>query len=407
MRHAFIAAHQDQWPISILCEVLEVSRSGFYEYQARQATPKIDAEEVALLARVKAIAVATRSSYGSRRMAKALQAEGFAVGRVKARRLMKEAGVQVQRTQRRTPVTTDSRHGYEVAPNLLARHFDVEAPDVAWVGDITYVWTAEGWLYVSTLLDLYSRKVVGWAMSSRINTQLVKDALEMALGRRRPLAGLIHHRDRGSQYASHAYRDLLKAHGIECSMSGKGDCLDNAVTERFFGSLKREWTSHRDYDTRQEARDDIIEYIEMFYNSTRKHSYLGYLSPNDYEKRGIHVRRDTLKHKEFKLLNPELPEYRISAHFQSQWSSPNCPALNGYPKKVHWRLSECPFSLDHYTVPFDHPSVKFQGTDRPSATGVAIEAALDANRTHRAVVRRLAPQHLIIALLSFPFIRTR
>ena len=166
MRHAFIAAHQDQWPISILCEVLEVSRSGFYEYQARQATPKIDAEEVALLARVKAIAVATRSSYGSRRMAKALQAEGFAVGRVKARRLMKEAGVQVQRTQRRTPVTTESRHGYEVAPNLLARHFDVEAPDVAWVGD-TYVWTAEGWLYVSTLLDLYSRKVVGWAMSSR------------------------------------------------------------------------------------------------------------------------------------------------------------------------------------------------------------------------------------------------
>jgi transposase InsO family protein len=150
---------------------------------------------------------------------------------------MKEAGVTVQRAKRRAPVTTDSRHGYEVAPNLLARHFDVDAPDSAWVGDITYVWTAEGWLYVSTLLDLYSRKVVGWAMSSRINTALVADAFKMAIGRRRPLAGLIHHSDRGSQYASHAYRDLLKAHGIECSMSGKGDCLDNAVAERFFGSL--------------------------------------------------------------------------------------------------------------------------------------------------------------------------
>jgi transposase InsO family protein len=149
------------------------------------------------------------------------------------------------------------------------------------------VWTAEGWLYVSTLLDLYSRKVVGWAMSSRIDTPLVADALKMALGRRRPLAGLIHHSDRGSQYASHAYRDLLKSHGIACSMSGKGDCLDNAVAERFFGSLKREWTSHRYYETRQEARDDIIAYIEMFYTSTRKHSYLGYLSPNEYEKSAL------------------------------------------------------------------------------------------------------------------------
>ena len=264
--------------------MLGVSRSGFYEYPSRHATPKIDAEEVALLARIKEIAAATRSSYGSRRMAKALQAEGFAVGRVKARRLMKEAGVRVKRAKRRAPVTTDSRHGYEVAPNLLARQFDVDAPDDAWVGDITYVWTVEGWLYVSTLLDLYSRKIVGWAMSSRIDTTLVRDALEMAIGRRRPSAGLIHHSDRGSQYASHAYRDLLADHGIVCSMSAKGECLDNAVAERFFGSLKREWTSHRSYATRQEARDDIIAYIEMFYNSTRKRSYLGYVSPNDYEK---------------------------------------------------------------------------------------------------------------------------
>ena len=240
-----------------------------------------------MLARVKAIAEATRYCYGSRRMAKALQDEGFAVGRAKAKRLMTEAEVTVKRSKRRGPVTTDSRHGYEVAPNLLARQFDVDAPDHAWVGDITYVWTAEGWLYVSTLLDLYSRKVVGWAMSSRIDTTLVKDALEMAIGRRHPLAGLIHHSDRGSQYASHAYRDLLKDHEMVCSMSAKGECLDNAVAERFFGSLKREWTSHQSYATRQEARDDIIAYIEMFYNSTRKHSYLGYVSPNEYEKSAL------------------------------------------------------------------------------------------------------------------------
>ena len=264
--------------------MLEVSRSGFYEYLPRHTRAAIDAEEVGLCARVKAIAADTRHSYGSRRMAKQLQSEGFAVGRAKARRLMKQAGVVVQRRTRRGPVTTDSRHGYAVAPNLLARQFDVAQPDQVWVGDISYVWTAEGWLYVSTLLDVYSRKVVGWAMSSRIDTTLVQDTLRMALGRRHPSAGLLHHSDRGSQYASHAYQDMLADHGIVCSMSRKGECLDNAVAERFFGSLKREWTAHRYYTTRQEARDDIIAYIEMFYNSRRKHSYLGYVSPNEYEK---------------------------------------------------------------------------------------------------------------------------
>ncbi len=172
-------------------------------------------------------------------------------------------------------------------------------PDHTWVGDITYVWTAEGWLYVSTLLDLYSRKIVGWAMSSRIDTTLVTDALEMALGRRRPSAGLIHHSDRGSQYASHAYRDLLADHGIVCSMSAKGECLDNAVAERFFGSLKREWTSHRSYVARQEARDDIIAYIEI---STTV--------PGSIRTSGM--------------------------------SAPMTM------KKVHWCLTECPFLLDHY-----------------------------------------------------------
>ena len=209
MRYAFIAEHQDIWPVSVLCEVLDVSRSGFYEYLPRHAKASVDAEEVALLSRVKAIAAETRHSYGSRRMAKQLQDEGFNVGRAKARRLMNKAGVAVQRPRRRGPMTTDSRHGYEVAPNLLARQFDVTAPDQVWAGDITYIWTAEGWLYLSVLMDLYSRKVVGWAMSSRIDAELVQEALRMALGRRRPSAGLIYHSDRGSQDACGTSQALL------------------------------------------------------------------------------------------------------------------------------------------------------------------------------------------------------
>ena len=277
-----MAQHQDTWPVAVLCAVLDVSRSGFYTYRRRCAA-RLDGNEVALVARVKAIAHQTRYSYGSRRMAKQLQEDGFTVGRYTARRLMHQAGVAVRRPRQRRPVTTDSRHGHPVAPNLLARQFDVERPDQVWVGDVTYVWTAEGWLYVSVLLDLYSRKVVGWATSSRIDTPLVQGALEMALGRRQPGIGLLHHSDRGSQYAGQAYQGCLANAGVRCSMSRKGDCLDNAVAERFLGSLKRERTTHCQYTTRQEARDDVVDYIEMFYNSTRLHSYLGYRSPNEYE----------------------------------------------------------------------------------------------------------------------------
>lgn len=282
MRYAFIRQHQETWPIAVLCEVLEVSRSGFYAYAQRQVAPGREHDAVALLARVRAIHAETRQSYGSRRMAKQLQADGFPVGRYKARRLMQEAGVAV-RHRKRYPLTTDSRHGYAVAPNLLARQFNVEESDTVWAGDITYLWTAEGWLYLAALLDLHSRKVVGWAMSSSIDAALVQEALRMALGRRSPGPGLMHHSDRGSQYACGAYQELLAAYEIRCSMSRKGDCLDNAVVERFFGSLKRERTALCHYTTRQQARDDVIDYIEMFYNSTRLHSSLGYVSPNDFE----------------------------------------------------------------------------------------------------------------------------
>jgi putative transposase len=284
LTYAFIAANQPSWPVSVLCEVLGVGRSGFYAYQKRQAAPARSRKEIDVLARIKAISEKTHHSSGSRRMTRQLQDEGHEVGRFTGRRFMQQAGVSVEGRRRRGPKTTESRHGYGVAPNLLERHCDVMAPNVAWGGDITFIWTEEGGWYTSVLVDLYARKVVGWAMSDHVDTPLVTDALEMALGRRQPNAGLIHHSDRGSQYASHAYRSLLAEYGIECSMRGKGDCLDNAVAERFFGSLKREPTSKRYYRTRQEARDEVIDDIAMFYNSWRKHSYLGSVSPNAYEK---------------------------------------------------------------------------------------------------------------------------
>lgn len=282
MKYAFIAQYQTTWPVTRLCDVWDVSRSGFYTYGQRPAVSGMDSAELPLLTRVRAIHAKTGQSDGSRRMAKPLQDDGFAVGRYKARRLMRQAGVAVGRTKRR-PLATDSRHAYPIAPDLLARGFDVAKPDHVWAGDITYVWRAEGWVYLAVRLDLSSRKIVGWAMSSRMDADLVQEALRMALGRRCPSAGLIHHADRGSQYACRGYQRLLAAHGIRCSMSRKGKCLDNAVVERFFGSLKRARIVHRHYATRQEARADVVEYIEMFYNSTRKHSYLGYVSPNEWE----------------------------------------------------------------------------------------------------------------------------
>jgi transposase InsO family protein len=284
LNYAFIANNQQTWPVAGLCDVLGVRRSGFSDYQKRQAAPAFSGEEIDLLERIKALSEKTHHSYGSRRLVKHLQDDGYRVGRFKVRRLMKQAGVSVEGRRWRGPKTTDSHHGYGGAPNLLERNCVVTAPNVAWCGDGTYIWTEEGWLYTSVVLDLYSRKVVGWSMSNHVDTQLVTGALEMALGRRQPVAGLIHHSDRGSQYARHAYREMLADHDIAGSMSGKGDCLDNAVAERFFGSLKRERPSKRSSRSRQEARADIIDYIEMFYNSWRKHSSLGSVSPNEYEK---------------------------------------------------------------------------------------------------------------------------
>ena len=231
---------------------------------------------------MKGIAVASQYTYGRRRMKRAMNALGFPISRTQTVKLMKEAKVQV-RHKKKFKVTTNSNHNLPLYENLLERQFDVERPNQVFASDISYVWTQEGWLYLAVVIDLYSRKVVGWSMSSRMTAQLVCDALMMAIWLRRPKAGLIHHSDRGSQYASKAFRRLLKAHGFKGSMSRKGDCWDNAVVESFFGSLKQERVHWRHYQTRYEAQQDMLDYISMFYNSYRLHSYLDYRSPNQYE----------------------------------------------------------------------------------------------------------------------------
>lgn len=231
---------------------------------------------------MKEIAKASDNSYGSRRMKKSLNTLSYPVSRNKARKLMKEAGVSVKH-RKKYKVTTNSNHKQPVFENVLKREFAISRPNRAYAGDITYLWTQEGWLYLAVVIDLFSRKVVGWSMSSRMKSGLVCDALKMAVWQRRPEAGLIVHSDRGSQYASKSYRRLLKAHGFVGSMSRKGDCWDNAVVESFFGSLKQERVQWRNYQTRYEAQQDVLQYLSMWYNPHRLHSYLGYMSPNQYE----------------------------------------------------------------------------------------------------------------------------
>jgi transposase InsO family protein len=258
-----------------------VSRSGFYRYIKTMENPTFDVDRE-LAADAKTVFKGSGGTYGSRRMSRALRALGHSVGRHQARTLMRKLGLRALPTKR-FKVTTDSKHSQPVAPNILGRKFDVKAPDRAWAGDITYLWTQAGWIYLAVIIDLYSRKVVGWSINRRMTTDLVTDALTMAVWRRKPPPGLIHHTDRGSQYASDAYQRELKKFGMICSMSRKGDCWDNAVVERFFRSLKSERTNHRSYLTRDEVKRDVIDYIEMFYNSRRLHSYLDYMSPNEFE----------------------------------------------------------------------------------------------------------------------------
>ena len=225
---------------------------------------------------------ASDRTYGSPRVHEDLQEQGIRCGRKRVARLMRENGIRAKQA-RRFKATTDSDHNDPVAPNLLDREFHVDVPDRVWVADLTYIWTREGWLYLAVILDLFSRRVVGWSMSKRITSQLTLEALSVALWSRKPSPGLLHHSDRGSQYTCGDYRDVLDEHGVLCSMSRKGDCWDNAVAESFFKTLKVERVNDRDYWTREEAQTDIIDYIERFYNRKRRHSYLGYVSPVEYE----------------------------------------------------------------------------------------------------------------------------
>lgn len=262
---------------------MQVNRSGYYKYLKGLTGSKRD--EAHLVVEVKILDRQSKSSYGSRRIAKGLQAKGYTIGRYKARRLMRQAGVEC-RQRRRYRLTTQSNHRLPVAENKLNRQFKMEKPNVAWVSDITFLWTQEGWLYIAAVLDLYSRRVVGWSIADHMRTELIREALLMALGRRQPGGDLLHHSDRGSQYASVDYQQLLKQKGIQVSMSRKGNCWDNSVMERFFGSLKSERTDGQHYLTRQQAKTDVIDYIEMFYNSQRLHSTLNYMSPVQFENAG-------------------------------------------------------------------------------------------------------------------------
>lgn len=266
-----------------MCRVLKVSRSGYYAWRTRPESPRTRANR-RLVSEIRAVHEASRKNYGSPRVFEELRERGHTAGRHRIARLMRENGIRGRR-RRRFRTTTQSNHSHPVAENVVERRFDVQTMNETWATDITYIWTLEGWLYLCVILDLFSRRVVGWSMDARIDQNLTLSALKMALGDREVKPGLVHHSDRGSQYAAKAYRNVLVAHDIESSMSRKGDCWDNAVVESFFATLKVELVHDSVFVTREQARREIFDYIEVFYNRQRRHSYLGYLSPVNYERR--------------------------------------------------------------------------------------------------------------------------
>jgi transposase InsO family protein len=281
---SFIEAHKDVWPVTLMCETFDVSTAGFYAWRDRPVSPA-QLRRAAILAEVRVIHAEVKQRYGSPRIHAELKDRPVPCCVNTVAKLMRQNDIRAK-TARKFKNTTDSNHALPVAENRLDRQFDPEAPNERWVADITYIWTDEGWLYLAAVEDLYSRMVVGWSMADTMTSRLVVDALEMAVQRRLPGEGLLAHSDRGSQYASEHYQRLLANHGITCSMSRRGDCWDNAPMESFFASLKKELVHHEHYETRAQARASIFEYIEAFYNPTRRHSSLGYLSPLDYEQSG-------------------------------------------------------------------------------------------------------------------------
>ena len=283
MRYRAIQEHDRRYPIRLMCRALTVSPAGYYAWAGRPESAR-SVHNRTLLSAIRVIHRESRETYGSPSVWDALIKRGHGVGENRIARLMRVEGIRAK-TVKKWRATTDSGHTLPVAANTLNRQFQVEQPNRVWAGDITYIWTTEGWLYLAVVLDLYSRTVIGWAMGHRLTVDLAERALTMALATRNPTAGLLHHSDRGSQYAATSYQRLLGEHGITTSMSRKGNCWDNACVESFFGTLKRELVYHRHYATREEAKQDIFEYIEVFYNRRRRHSTLGYDSPAEYEAR--------------------------------------------------------------------------------------------------------------------------
>lgn len=278
---ALVRAEAAEFSVRRVCRLLKVSTSGYYRW--RRAEPAARArDELRLTAKMRAIQKQTDGVYGSRRMRTELNEDGERVGRRRVQRLMRDNGL-CPRIPRRFVVTTDSSHSEPVAPDLLKQDFSASAPNRVWVGDITYVWTAEGWCYLAVLLDLYSRRVVGWSFAEHMRCELPLRALRRALATRRPPPGLIHHSDRGAQYASHAYRDVLRDYECAQSMSRAGDCYDNAVCESFFASLKKERLHRQHFATRTEAHDAVEAFIDGFYNPRRRHSAIGNISPIHFE----------------------------------------------------------------------------------------------------------------------------
>ena len=287
MRYQFIQDQQGQFYIRNLCRLMQVTTSGYYAWHSeRQAACRKEkaAAKNTLAEHIRTVHQESRKSYGSPRIYHELHEQGVLCGRHQVAQLMQIHGVRAKKA-RRFQVTTQSDPLLQVAENILDRQFTALAPDKCWVSDFTYLWTSEGWLYLAVVLDLFSRRIVGWSMQSTRETCLVDDALEMAVQSRHPAAGLLHHSDRGSQYASHVYQKHLKQYGIVCSMSRKGDCWDNAVAESFFSTLKTELLPKLCFRTRAEAQASVFEYIEVWYNRKRRHSTLGYVSPAQFEQR--------------------------------------------------------------------------------------------------------------------------
>jgi len=282
VKYAFIQSDLLMYRVTFSCRVLQVSRSGYYQWLHHQPGDRARRREE-LAVKIQSAHARSRGVYGSPRIYQALKADGETACENTVAKMMKQLNIRAKTKKKFVPKTTDSTHQQPLAENLLDRQFAASRPNRKWVVDITYIPTDEGWLYLAGIMDLYSRKIVGWSMAEHMQSGLVGDALQMALLQRRPQAGLLHHSDRGVQYASEDYRHLLQLHGIHASMSAKGDCWDNACAESFWSTLKTELVHHEHYATREQARQSIFEYIEVFYNRQRLHSSLGYRSPEAFE----------------------------------------------------------------------------------------------------------------------------